>query len=123
MRVDGLTTAKMLAITTALSFNRLLRNEGVRQDNEQSKIGEFKKKIKGGISRAVFIDGLLELGFPEAEYFMDKGNTLEFYNEEHEHIFNDNAKEDDGTSGDAQRPKEVGFIGLRQIEAEKNAAE
>jgi hypothetical protein len=134
MRADGLTTAKMLAIARHLCFNRRIRlkhDEQDKADELSREIEEFKKDIKGGISKAEFITRMIELGYPQIEYAMSRKGSLEFYNEEHEYIFDDNSVEDQSGEereevilGEGKDDEEgSGFIGLRQIEAEKNAAE
>jgi hypothetical protein len=122
MRKDGLTTAKMLAIAQHLCFNRKLRLRDDQKDEMtglQRDIDTFKKVIQSGISKAEFIDGMQKLGYKGVEYLMGKNGALEFYNEEHKYIFPDRAKEDDGSSSNIEHAEEIGFVGLRQLEAEE----
>lgn len=126
MRIDGLTTAKMLAIVTLMSFNRRIKlghDAEEEIDNLQQKTNQLKKEVEKGISKARFIVAAKEMGFPEIKTLFKKDNYLEFWNEEHEYIFHDRAIEDDGSSAKVETKPELGFVGMRQIEAEKQAAE
>lgn len=126
MRVDGLTTAKMLAIVTLMSFNRRIKfphgaDEKISDLQQKTKL--LKREVRKGISKAMFIEASKELGFSEIEAIFKKPNYLEFWNEEHEYVLEDKALEDDGTDSRIEKAPEVRFVGLREIEKENEAAE
>jgi hypothetical protein len=126
MRKDGLTTAKMLAIVTLMSFNRRIKlpyGEDDKKRKLERNSERLKEIVKAGISLAEFIEQAKKFDFQEVEAVMKKSNALEFWNEEHEHYFPDISLENDGTSSPNEENAETGFIGLKQIEAEKREKE